>query len=160
MTIQKDKVASIEYTLKGSDGEVIDASSGNPLPYIHGHMNLVPGLEKELEGKSVGDKFSTLVPAAEGYGEVNEEFIQVVPVAMFQGVDELAVGMQFQASGPEGQAHSVHITKIDGDDITVDGNHPLAGKDLAFDIEVVDLRDATPEELDHGHVHGEGGHSH
>jgi len=160
MTIQKDKVASIEYTLTGDDGQVIDASNGNPLPYIHGHMNLVPGLEKELEGKAVGDKFSVVVAAAEGYGERNDEFVQVVPRSMFQGVEELSEGMHFQANGPEGEVHSVHITKIDGDDITVDGNHPLAGKDLSFDVEVVDLRDATAEELDHGHVHGEGGHQH
>lgn len=160
MAIAKDKVATIEYTLKGDDGEVIDASDGNPLPYLHGHMNLVPGLEKELEGKAVGDKFSVVVPAAEGYGEHDEQFVQVVPREMLKGIDDLKVGMHFQAQGPEGQTHSVHISKIDGDDITVDGNHPLAGKALSFDIEVVDLRDATEEELSHGHVHGEGGHQH
>jgi len=160
MAIAKDKVATIEYTLKGEDGEVIDASNGTPLPYLHGHMNLVPGLEKELEGKTVGEKFSVVVPAAEGYGEHNEEFVQVVPREMLKGIDDLKVGMHFQAQGPEGQTHSVHIAKIDGEDITVDGNHPLAGKALNFDIEVVDLRDATEEELSHGHVHGEGGHQH
>ncbi len=160
MAIVKDKVATIEYTLKGDDGEVIDASNGTPLPYLHGHMNLVPGLEKELEGKAVGEKFSVVVPAAEGYGEHDEQFVQVVPREMLKGIDDLKVGMHFQAQGPEGQTHSVHISKIDGDDITVDGNHPLAGKALNFDIEVVDLRDATEEELSHGHVHGEGGHQH
>jgi len=160
MAIAKDKVATIEYTLKGEDGEVIDASSGTPLPYLHGHMNLVPGLEKELEGKAVGEKFSVVVPAAEGYGEHDEQFVQVVPRDMLKGIDDLKVGMHFQAQGPEGQTHSVHISKIDGDDITVDGNHPLAGKALNFDIEIVDLRDATEEELSHGHVHGEGGHQH
>lgn len=160
MTIQKDKVVTIEYTLKDKDGNIIDESNGNPLPYLHGYMNLVPGLEKELEGKSAGDKFSTVVPAAEGYGEHDENFVQVVPREMLKGIDDLKVGMHFQAQGPEGQTHSVHITNIDGEDITVDGNHPLAGKDLSFDIEVVELRDATAEELDHGHVHGEGGHEH
>lgn len=154
MTIQKDKVATIEYTLTGKDGAVIDASNGDPLPYLHGHMNLVPGLEKELEGKTVGDKFNVVVAAAEGYGERDEQFVQVVPREMLKGIDDLQVGMHFQASGPEGQTHSVHISAIDGDDITVDGNHPLAGQDLIFDIEVVELRDATTEELEHGHVHG------
>lgn len=160
MTIQKDKIATIEYTLKGDDGEVIDASNGNPLPYLHGHMNLIPGLEKELEGKSVGDKLSVAIAPADGYGEYDDQFVQVVPREMLKGIDDLEVGMHFHAQGPDGQSHSVHITKIDGDQITVDGNHPLAGKNLNFDVEVTDLRDATDEELDHGHVHGEGGHSH
>ena len=160
MSIEKDKVATIEYTLTDNEGKVIDASNGTPLPYLHGHLNLVPGLEKELEGRKVGDKFSCKIPAAEGYGEHDESFVQVVPRSMFQGVDQLEVGMHFHANGPDGQAHSVHITKIDGDDVTVDGNHPLAGQDLNFEIEVTDLRDATEEELEHGHVHGPGGHHH
>lgn len=160
MTIQNDKVASIEYTLTGEDGEVIDASNGNPLPYLHGHMNLVPGLEKALEGKSVGDKLSVVVPAVDGYGERQDEFVQTMTREMFQGVEELAVGMHFQANGPEGEMHSVHITNIEGDDVTVDGNHPLAGKALSFDVEVVDLREASKEELEHGHVHGADAHSH
>lgn len=159
MTIEKDKVGLIEYTLTNEEGETLDASNGNPLAYLHGHHNLIPGLEQELEGKKVGDKFTATIPAEDAYGERHPELTQTVSKDMFQGVEELEVGMRFQAQSEQG-THSVEITAIDGDQITVDGNHPLAGMPLTFEVEVVGVRDATEEELDHGHAHGEGGHQH
>ena len=160
MKIEKDKVVEINYTLKDKDGNVMDASNGQPLAYLHGHGNLIPGLEKELEGKEVGDKFTVTIPAAEAYGERNDALVQTgVPKEMFQGVDNLEVGMRFEAQTEQGM-HSVEITDINDEGVTVDGNHPLAGQDLTFDIEVMGVRDATEEELEHGHAHGAGGHEH
>jgi len=160
MKIKTDKVAEIHYTLKDKDGKVMDASNGQPLAYLHGHGNLIPGLEKELADKAVNDKFTVTVPAAEAYGERNEALVQTgVPKEMFQGVENLEVGMRFEAQSEQGM-HSVEITEINEQGVTVDGNHPLAGQDLTFDIEIVSIRDATPEELEHGHAHGAGGHQH
>ncbi len=159
MNIEKNKVAQIEYTLTDAKGEVMDASSGNPLAYLHGHSNLIPGLEKELEGKTTGDKFKITVPANEAYGERVDALIQTVPSNMFQGVDNLEVGMRFEAQSEQGM-HSVEITAIEDDQVTVDGNHPMAGLELTFDVEVKDVRDATEEEIEHGHAHGAGGHQH
>ena len=160
MKIKTDKVAEIHYTLKDKDGKVMDASNGQPLAYLHGHGNLIPGLEKELADKAVNDKFTVTVPAAEAYGERNEALVQTgVPKEMFQGVENLEVGMRFEAQSEQGM-HSVEITEITDQGVTVDGNHPLAGQDLTFDIEIVSIRDATPEELEHGHAHGAGGHQH
>lgn len=160
MKIEPNKVGMIHYSLTDADGNLIDASKEAPLAYLHGHANLIPGLEKELEGKAVGDKFTVAVPPAEGYGEIEAHLIQEgVPKSMFQGVDNLEVGMRFEAQTEQG-AHSVEITAVDDESVTVDGNHPLAGKTLNFDIEVMDVRDASEEELEHGHVHGDGGHHH
>ncbi|WP_294946783.1 peptidylprolyl isomerase [Sulfurivirga sp.] len=159
MQVEKDKVVTIEYTLKNDKGEVLDASNGNPLAYLHGHGQIIPGLEKALEGKQPGDKLTVTVPAAEAYGERHEMLVQEVPRQLFQGVDNIEVGMRFEAQSDQG-VHSVEVTKVDGDTITVDGNHPLAGQDLTFDVEIVDVRDATPEELEHGHAHGPGGVQH
>ena len=159
MNIQKDTVGIIEYVLTDEQGEQIDASNGNPLAYLHGHSNLIPGLEAELEGKTVGDKFTTTVPADQAYGERVDALVQTVPSSMFQGVDELEVGMRFEAQSEQGM-HSVEITHIDDDQVTVDGNHPLAGMSLTFAVEIVGVRAATEDELDHGHAHGDGGVHH
>jgi FKBP-type peptidyl-prolyl cis-trans isomerase SlyD len=159
MNIEKNKIALIEYTLTDTKGEVMDASDGNPLAYLHGHSNLIPGLEKELEGKTTGDKFKITVPAIEAYGERVDALIQTVPNDMFQGVDNLEVGMRFEAQSEQGM-HSVEITAIEGDNVTVDGNHPMAGQELTFDVEIIEVRDATAEEVEHGHAHGAGGHQH
>ncbi len=160
MQIAERTVASFHYTLTDEAGRVIDSSSGHgPLTYLHGAGNIVPGLEKAMLGRSVGDAFDVVVAPEEGYGEPNEMLVQVVPRAAFQGVDELAVGMEFQAHTPQGPM-SVAIAKIEGDEVTVDGNHPLAGRTLHFAIEVTDVREASLEEVMHGHVHGEGGHHH
>lgn len=159
MIIEKDNVGIIEYVLTDSEGEQLDASDGNPLAYLHGHGNLIPGLEAELEGKTAGDKFKATIPAAAAYGERIEALVQTVPNSMFQGVEELEIGMRFEAQSEQGM-HSVEITHIDGDQITVDGNHPLAGLDLTFAVEVKEVRAATEDEIDHGHAHGVGGVQH
>ncbi len=159
MTIQNDKVALIEYVLTNEHGEQIDASNGQPLAYLHGHHNLIPGLESKLEGKSVGDKFTANIEADKAYGERDEALVQTVPNSMFQGVEDLEVGMRFEAQSEQGM-HSVEITNIEGDQVTVDGNHPLAGMSLTFEVEIMDIREATAEELDHGHAHGDGGVQH
>jgi len=160
MQIAERTVASFHYTLTNDAGTVIDSSAGrSPLAYLHGAGNIVPGLEKEMLGRQVGDVFNVVVGPEEGYGMPNPMMIQVVPREAFQGVETLEVGMEFQAQTPQGPM-SVAIASIDGDEVTVDGNHPLAGKTLHFAIEVTAVRDASLEELTHGHVHGEGGHHH
>lgn len=160
MQIEQNKVATIEYTLKNNDGDVLDTSQGNdPMTYIQGIGNLIPGLEDALEGKKVGDEVQVTIPPEKAYGEQNDQLVQVVERGVFQGVDDLQVGMQFQAQSDQG-TQVIWITKIEGDQVTVDGNHPLAGETLNFDVKVVDIREASAEELDHGHVHGPGGHQH
>ncbi|SIN88269.1 FKBP-type peptidyl prolyl cis-trans isomerase /Apo-metallochaperone SlyD [Sulfurivirga caldicuralii] len=159
MKVAKDKVVSIEYVLKDKDGNVMDASNGQPLAYLHGHGQIIPGLEKALEGKEVGEKLTVTVPAAEAYGERVEQLVQEVPRQLFQGVDNIEVGMRFEAQSEQG-VHSVEVTKVEGDTITVDGNHPLAGQDLTFEVEIKGVRDATEDELADGHAHGTGGVEH
>jgi FKBP-type peptidyl-prolyl cis-trans isomerase SlyD len=158
LSIKKDSVVLFDYTLKDDGGEVIDNSSpGEPLAYLHGRGNLVAGLERELEGKSAGDKLSVKVAAAEGYGEYSKELIQKVPRRSLKGLAKITVGMRLHAQTAHGP-RAVTVTALTGDMVTLDGNHPLAGKNLNFDINVVQVRDATEEELAHGHVHGPGGH--
>jgi FKBP-type peptidyl-prolyl cis-trans isomerase SlyD len=158
LTIKKDSVVTFNYTLKDDDGTVIDNSSPDePLAYLHGHGNLVPGLERELEGKVAPDKLSVKVTPADGYGEYSRELIQKVPRRALKGIAKITVGMRLHAQTEQGP-RPVTVTAVTGDMITLDGNHPLAGKNLNFDIEILDVRDATAEELEHGHVHGPGGH--
>ncbi len=130
-----------------------------PLAYLHGHQNIIPGLEKALDEKAVGDTLSVSIEPADAYGERNEEMIQTVPRSMFQGVDEIEPGMRFQAQ-TEGGVTVVTIKDVNGDEITLDGNHELAGETLHFDVEIKDVRPASEEEMEHGHVHGPGGHEH
>ena len=161
MQVSKDKVVSIDYTLTNNQGQVIDSSQGRaPLAYLHGNNNIIPGLEKELEGKNVGDQLKVAVRPEEGYGNHDPQMVQSVPKTAFKGVDNIQPGMQFQAQGPGGQTRVVTVTKVDGDNVTVDANHPLAGQTLNFDVTVKEVRDASPDELSHGHVHGPGGHEH
>ncbi|WP_110994813.1 FKBP-type peptidyl-prolyl cis-trans isomerase [Pseudomonas sichuanensis] len=161
MLIAANKAVSIDYTLTNDAGETIDSSAGGaPLVYLHGAGNIIPGLEKALEGKKVGDKLTVAIEPEDAYGEYSAELVSTLSSKMFEGVDQLEVGMQFHASAPDGQMQIVTIRDIDGDDVTVDGNHPLAGQRLNFQVEVVDLRDASAEEIAHGHIHGEGGHHH
>lgn len=157
--IQNDQVVSFHYTLTDENGTVIDKSEGQPLVYLHGAGNIIPGLENALAGKTTGDKLVVNVAAAEGYGEYNAELVQEVPRNMFQGVEDIQAGMQFQAQTDDG-IQIVTVKEVTDEHIIVDGNHPLAGQNLNFDVEIVDIRDATQEELDHGHVHGAGGHHH
>lgn len=160
MQIANQCVAQFHYTLTDDSGVVIDSSEGRePLAYLHGAGNIVPGLEKELEGKSVGDKFSVSVPPEQGYGPRHEGLTQVVPIAAFQGVETVEAGMQFSAQGPQGPMQVV-VSKVENDQVTIDASHPLAGKTLNFAVEVTEVRQATPDELEHGHVHGVGGHGH
>ena len=160
MQVANNTVVVIDYTLTNDAGEVVDSSKGGePLAYIHGIGQIIPGLENALEGKQAGDDVSVTVAPADGYGDYNEGLIQVVPRDMFQGVDTVEPGMQFHAQTNEG-LQTITVTRVEGDDVTIDGNHPLAGQNLNFEVSIRDVREATPEELDHGHVHGPGGHHH
>ncbi len=156
MQVANKHAVSIHYTLTNSAGEQLDSSIGSqPLEYLHGQGAIIPGLEQALVGKKVGDKFVVSIAAANAYGDYHAEMVQIVPRAMFEGVDNLELGMMFHADVSHGTG-VVTITKIEGDDITVDGNHPLAGEDLTFDVEVISVRAATEEEWQHKHIHGEG----
>jgi FKBP-type peptidyl-prolyl cis-trans isomerase SlyD len=160
MQISENSVVSFHYTLTDSTGKVIDTSQGNePLTYLHGVGQIVPGLENALIGKAPGDKLDVEVAAEDGYGEHQEFMVQQVPREAFQGVDVIEPGMQFQAQTPQG-GMTVTVTAVTDTTVTVDGNHPLAGQGLFFAVEVVSVRDATTEEREHGHVHGHGGHHH
>lgn len=160
MQVSASRVVTIHYTLKNDQGEVLDSSQGGePMAYLHGHGNLIPGLEKALEGKQAGDKLSVKVAPADGYGERDAQLVQQVPRRAFQGVKDIQAGMSFQAQGANGPTR-VTVTNVVGDMVTVDGNHPLAGESLNFEVEVTEVRAASPEEMSHGHVHGPGGHHH
>ncbi len=154
MAVAQDSVVTIHYTLKDDAGEIIDSSVGaEPLPYLHGHGNLVPGLERELEGKEAGDKVNVTVQPADGYGDYDQQLVQRVPRRALQGISNIRVGLRLQTQTAEGP-RTVVVTNVMGDMVTLDGNHPLAGKALNFEVEVTDVRPATEEELSHGHVHG------
>ncbi|MGH1431005.1 MAG: FKBP-type peptidyl-prolyl cis-trans isomerase [Neptuniibacter sp.] len=156
MQIAEKQVVSIHYTLKDSEGNILDSSNGQePLPFLCGANNIVPGLENALLGKSVGDKLDVVVQPEEGYGEVRADLVQKVDRANFQGIDDIQVGMQFMAEAPWGQ-QPVTVTKVEDDGVTLDGNHPLAGQVLAFSVEVTEIRAAKEDEMQHGHVHTEG----
>lgn len=160
MQISENSVVSFHYTLTDKSGKVIDSSQGNePLTYLHGVGQIVPGLENALLGKAAGDTLYVEVAAEDGYGEHHDFMVQQVPRDAFQGVDDIETGMQFQAQTPQG-AMTVTVTAVDDATVTVDGNHPLAGHVLFFAVEIVSVRQASKEELAHGHVHGEGGHHH
>ena len=155
MQIADRIVASFHYTLTGESGEVLDSSEGRePLAYLHGAGNIVPGLEKAMAGHETGDTFKVEVKPEEGYGPRHEQLVQKLPKSAFKGVPEPQPGMQFQGSGPQGPI-TVMVREVDGEEVTVDGNHPLAGQTLNFDIEIADVREATEEELNEGHVHSE-----
>ncbi len=159
MKIKDNSVVTIDYTLTNDAGEVIDTSKGSePLAYLHGAKNIIPGLEAALSGKEAGDQLQVHLEPNEAYGEHHEEMIQTVDPSLFQGVDELAVGMEFHAQGENGNMQVVRIVAIEDDKVTIDGNHPLAGVPLNFDVTVVDIREATEEEMAHGHVHGPHAH--
>ena len=160
MQISDKMVVTIDYTLKDDNGTVLDSSTEGNFTYLHGANNIIPGLENALTGKSAGDEVDVSVSPAEGYGEHNETMIQAVPRDMFDSEQEIQVGMQFHAESPEGEMIVVTVTDVEGDDVTVDGNHPLAGVNLNFGVKVIDIREASEEEIEHGHVHGPGEHHH
>lgn len=161
LTINNDHVVTIHYTLTNTQGEVLDSSDGGePLTYLQGAGNIIPGLENALRGKTIGDKLKVSIPPEEGYGIRHPQLVQVLPRAAFGGVDQLEVGMEFTAQGADGEVRRVGIAAINGDDVTIDGNHPLAGEVLHFAVSIESVRAASREELAHGHVHGPGGHHH
>jgi len=161
MKIASNKVATLHYTLKDDKGALIESSVGNePLTYIHGIGNLIPGLESQLEGKQAGDKISVVVKPADAYGEHDAELIEEVDRAEFDDGEDLDVGKEFQYDDEDGNVFHVRIVTLSDTKVTIDGNHPLAGKTLAFEVEVLEVRAASKEELEHGHVHGEHGHHH
>ena len=160
MNIADKCVATIHYTLSDSEGTVIDSSEGQePLAYLHGAQNIVPGLEKELTGKAVGDKLKVCVSPEEGYGHKDANLVQDLPKDMFGGIDNIEVGMEFQAQTEAGM-QVVEVIAVEDDTVTIDGNHPLAGVELNFEVEIAEVREATEEELQHGHVHAPGGCGH
>ncbi len=147
-------VVSMHYKLTDDEGTVLDSSEGaEPLAYLHGSGNIIPGLEKALTGKVAGDSLQVKVDPADGYGEVLEELIHTVNKTAFEGVESVEPGMAFEAQAPDGSKQRIVVKKVDGDDVTIDANHPLAGFTLHFDVEIVGVREATEEEVAHGHVH-------
>lgn len=154
MRVAAEKVVTIDYVLKDDSGTVIDQSQGGSFSYLHGANNIIPGLESALSGKEAGDEVSVSVDPDQGYGRRNESLKQVVPKDVFQTQEDVAVGKQFYAQSPDGQQLIVTVTGVAENDITIDANHPLAGVNLNFDVRVVDVRDATNEEIAHAHVHG------
>ena len=155
MQIANNRVVSINYTLKNDAGAIIDTSEGGePLTYLHGAQNIIPGLERALDGKVADDALQVTIEAADAYGEYNKELTQVVPSEMFEGVDKVEPGMEFQAETEHG-IQVIRVAAVDGDNVTIDGNHPLAGERLHFDVSVVEVREASEDELAHGHVHGD-----
>ena len=160
MQIKENSVVNIHYTLTNDAGEVLDSSSGKePLMYMHGHNNLIPGLEDQLAGKKAGDKFNADVEAEDAYGLHHEEAIEQIPLSALANIPNLEVGMQLQASTDQGPV-AVRVAEINDEHVVLDGNHPLAGQRLHFAVEVMSVRDATPSELEHGHAHGGDGHHH
>ena len=162
MQIAPNTVVTMTYTLTNAEGQVLDqADASHPFVYMQGAHNIMPGLEQALAGKQAGDTAVVTVQPEDAYGEYNEQLTQQVPRQMFGNVpeDQLVVGAQFQAQ-TNGGVEIITIADVDGDMITIDANHPLAGETLTFDVKILDVRAATPEEIEHGHAHGPGGHHH
>lgn len=159
MQISNHTAVSIHYTLKDETGQILDSSDQEPLSYLHGAGNIIQGLESALLGRSAGEKLQVTVRPEEGYGERDEALIQKVPRSAFEGVDEIEPGMQFQAQSEEG-VQLVTVVAVDPESVTLDGNHPMAGVTLCFEVEIHDVREATAEEIEHGHIHGPDGHHH
>jgi FKBP-type peptidyl-prolyl cis-trans isomerase SlyD len=160
MQIEKHRVVTLAYTLKDENDKIIDQSDDGSFCYLHGASNIIPGLENALTGKAAGDELTVSVPPEEGYGAHDVEKTQAVPREMFPVEEEIVAGMQFHAQGPDGHQLVVTVVKVEDDRVTVDGNHPLAGVQLNFDVKVLEVREATGEEITHGHVHGPDGHHH
>ncbi len=161
MQIRANSVVLLEYTLTDEDANVLDSSQGRePLAYLHGGGNIIPGLERALEGRAAGDAFSVTVVATEAYGERDDSLVMRVPKERFEDAGQVEIGSRYHASGDDGEMRVVTVVGVDDESVTIDANHPLAGMSLTFAIEVVEVREATTEELSHGHVHGPGGHHH
>ncbi len=160
MQAAANRVVTIDYTLKDDDDQVIDTSQGRePLAFIHGVGQIIPGLEKALEGKQAGEAVAVSIPPEDAYGERDDSMVLNIPREQFEGAEQIEPGMQFQAETDQG-VQILTVLEADDQEVTVDGNHPLAGMNLNFEVSVVEVRDATQDELDHGHAHGPGGHQH
>jgi len=160
MTVAKDKVVGVIYTLTDDQGNVVDTNKGqDALEFIQGHGMMIPGFEKALEGAIEGQTLSFSVSPEEGYGESNEDFVIEVPRSAFPEDEEVQVGWQVTGTTPDGQMQAFRVLEVSDEKIKLDANHPLAGQNLNFEVEVVALRDATEQELSHGHVHADG-HDH
>ena len=161
MQIAKNNVVHIDYTLTDNDGNILDSSEGRePLAYIHGIGNLIPGLEKELEGKATGDHIDAKVAPEDAYGLRDINLEQTVHISNFDQPEQVQKGIQFQAQTEDGQTKIATIVDISGEEVKIDMNHPLSGMELNFSVDVKEIRKASEEELSHGHVHGAGGHDH
>ena len=160
MSVTKDKVVRFHYNLTDAEGTVEETTRGGaPMAYLHGHDNMISGLEKAMDGKEVGDTFSVTLEPKEAYGEFLPDCEQRIPVKHLQGAKKWRPGMVGTVQTDQGM-RQVTVVKLGKFMVTVDNNHPLAGKTLTFDIEIMDMRDATAEEIAHKHAHGEGGHQH
>ena len=160
MHIEKNRVVTLHYTLRDEQGTVLDSSNGRaPLTYLHGKGNIIPGLEQALAGKVAGEKLDVALAPEQGYGARDERLVQILPRSRLPEGTDVAPGMQLRADSPKGP-RLVSVLKVERDFVTVDGNHPLAGRTLHFSVEVAEVRKATHEEVSHGHVHGPGGHHH
>ena len=161
MTVAQHTVVTLHYKVTDVDsGQVIDSSeNGDPLVYLHGAQNIIPGLENALEGKAVGDEVEVTVAPEDAYGERSDDRIQQVPIEAFREIENLEPGMAVTAQTEHGPVNLI-VTEIDESTVTVDANHPLAGKSLTFNVSIKSIRDASEEEVAHGHVHGPEGHSH
>lgn len=154
LLISNNQVVYMHYKLTDDEGNLLGSTEGSePLAYLHGAGNIVAGLEKELEGKAEGDSLQVRIEPEDGYGEVVPDLVQTVDRAAFQGVDSVEEGMTFEAQAPSGSTQRIIVKKVDGDKVTIDANHPLAGVALNFDVQIVDVREATQDEVAHGHVH-------
>lgn len=154
MKIQEKRVVSIHYRLTNDAGEELDSSTGgDPLAYLHGSNSLIPGLESALTGQSAGDKLKVTVQPTDAYGEISTDLVQVVPIDAFDSPENVKPGVQFQAQGPDGQVQLITVREVNDAGVTIDANHPLAGQVLHFDVSVEDVREASAEEIAHGHVH-------
>lgn len=159
MRIANNTVVSLSYVLKDNDGNLLDQSGEDaPFSYLHGAGNIIPGLENQLTGKQAGDSLKVEVAPEDGYGVRDSELVRSVPRSLFD-TDQIQPGMQFTAHSEHGH-RLVTVVGVDGDNVTLDENHPLAGVTLHFDVKVLDVRSASNEEIDHGHVHGPDGHHH
>jgi len=160
LLIGENSVVTVKYTLTDDAGKVLDSSDGSkPMVYLHGAGTIVPGLEKALVGKGAGESLKVRVEPSDAYGELIPDGIKTIERSAFEGVDVVEVGMAFDAEAPDGTEQHIVVTKVEDDTVTIDINHPLAGVTLNFDIQILSVREATKEELDHGHSH-EDGHSH
>ena len=160
MRIQKNKVVTIDYVLKDGQGNIVDQSGDGQFSYLHGANNIVSGLENALDDKAAGDNIHVRIMPREAYGDRDEALVEVVPRDMFPAGAEITAGMQFHAQTHDNQPMIITVLAVDGDQVTIDGNHPLAGETLDFTVDVIDVRDATADEIRHGHAHHPGGASH